>query len=275
MSNARPTMVDAFRGYHRWMLQTVENLGRVLDLYTTDRAEHGVTEVAEALGMGKSKAHLLLSSMAEVGILRRVPGGRYRIGWRALQLDRIAAETTPFRLPGRTAAVALARRTGETIHLGALDGGRVVYVDRMRGARATDIPLSQIGKHLPAHCSGVGKVLLAHRERDEVDEYLVRHGMEAFTPATHTDPDQLHRELETIRRIGVAYDREEVVPGLGCVAAPIHDVGGDVCAAISISGPAERVQDQGDHYRRLVAGAARSIEKHIARDEMVKTVQQS
>lgn len=204
------------------MLQTVGNVGRVLDLYGAESPELGVTEVAVALGMGKSKAHLLLSSMAEIGILQRIPGGRYRIGWRALQLDRIAAETTPFRLPGRSAAVALARRTGETIHLAALDGGKVVYVDRMQGDRATTLPLSAIGKRLPAHCSGVGKAMLAHLPREDVDAYLERHGMERFTKTTVTDARTLHRELEEIRRTGVSYDREEVVPGLACVAAPIR-----------------------------------------------------
>jgi len=248
------------------VLQTVENVGRVLDLYGPDRPELGVTEIGVALGMGKSKAHLLVSSMTEIGLLRRVHGGRYRIGWRALQLDRVAAETTPFRLPGRSAAVALARRTGETIHLAALDGGQVVYVDRTQGDRATTLPLSAIGKRLPAHCSGVGKAMLAHLEPDVVDAYLEQHGMERFTKATITDPRKLRRELDAVRRTGLAYDREEVVEGLACVAAAIRGVEGVVVAAISISGPVERQRSSEDEYRRLVLGAATSIEKRIRPD---------
>jgi DNA-binding IclR family transcriptional regulator len=245
------------------VLQTVGNVGRVLDLYSAERPELGITEIASALGMGKSKAHLVVSSMAEIGLLLRVPGGRYRIGWRALQLDRIAAETTPFRLPGRSAAVALARRTGETIHLAALDGGQVVYVDRMQGDRATTLPLSEIGKRLPAHCSGVGKALLAYLDAEAVDAYLARHGMERFTKATITDPRKLRRELDEIRRTGLAYDREEVLAGLACVAAPIRDQDGQVIAAISISGTVERQRDNADEYRRLVLAASKSIEKRI------------
>lgn len=245
------------------MLQTVGNVGRVLDLYSSERPELGITEIAAALDMGKSKAHLVVSSMAEIGLLLRVPGGRYRIGWRALQLDRIAAETTPFRLPGRSAAVALARRTGETIHLAALDGGRVVYVDRMQGERASQLPLSAIGKRLPAHCSGVGKMLLAHRDPAEVEAQVARHGLERFTDATVTDPQELRRELDAIRRAGVAYDREEVVPGLTCVAAPIRNSEGEVVAAISISAPVEVARAKADEFRRLVLGAAQGIERRI------------
>ncbi len=256
------------------MLQTVGNVGRVLDLYDPDTPELGVTEVAVALDMGKSKAHLLLSSMAEIGVLQRVHGGRYRIGWRALQLDRIAAETTPFRLPGRSAAVALARRTGETIHLAALDGGKVVYVDRMQGDRATTLPLSAIGKRLPAHCSGVGKAMLAHLPAQDVDAYLERHGMERFTRTTITDVRKLHRELEEIRRTGVAYDREEVVPGLACVAAPIRDADAVVVAAISISGAVARQREHADEYRRLALGAVASIEKRIRQLRPTTAVQQ-
>jgi IclR family KDG regulon transcriptional repressor len=245
------------------VLGTVKNLGRVLDLYSSDRAELGVTEIADELGMSKSKAHLLVSSMAEIGVLRRVHGGRYRIGWRALQLDRVAAETTPFRLPGRSAAVMLARRTGQTIHLAALDGGRVVYVDRMQGERATQLALSAIGKRLPAHCSGVGKVLLAHLDPEEVETQLERHGMERFTPATITDPRTLRGELDEIRRQGLGFDREEVVTGLSCVAAPIHDADGEVVAALSISAPVEVSRANEDAYRRLVLGATARIDKLI------------
>jgi DNA-binding IclR family transcriptional regulator len=250
--------------YRGLVLQTVDNLGRVLDLYSAERPEHGITEIATQLGMSKSKVHLLVSSMAEIGVLRRVPGGRYRIGWRSLQLDRVAAETTPFRLPGRSAAVALARRTGETIHLAALDGGRVVYVDRMQGSKALKIGLSQIGKHLPAHCSGVGKALLAQLPAEVVDGHLERHGLASFTPATITDPTALHAELARIRETGVAYDREEVVAGLQCVAAPIRDADGTVVAAISISAPTPRAFSREHEYRRLVVGAAASITRHVA-----------
>src|SRR5947199_10486110 len=94
------------------MLLTVRNVGRILDLYSVDTPERGPTEVAAELGMGKSKAHALMASMAEIGLLRRVSGGRYRAGWRALELERIVRDSSPFRPVAYAVAETLARPCG-------------------------------------------------------------------------------------------------------------------------------------------------------------------
>jgi len=249
------------------VLLTVRNVGRILDLYSVETPERGPTEVAAELGMGKSKAHLLLSSMAEIGLLRRVAGGRYRAGWRALELERIVRDTAPFRPIAHAVADRLARHCGETVHVAALDAGQVVYVDRLRGPRAVQIPVSEIGATLPAHCSGVGKVLLAHLDPGEIDAILDRHGLTAFTASTITDRDALYAELPRVRRDGVAYDRQEVVEGLACVAAPIFDRDGPVVAAMSISAPLERFAGSEAAYRSAVVRAARAVTERLREDD--------
>jgi DNA-binding IclR family transcriptional regulator len=168
-------------------------------------------------------------------------------------------ESTPFRPVAYEVAARLARHCGEVVHVATLDGGRVVYVDRLLGARAIDIPLSEVGSTLPAHCTGVGKVLLAHLEAGELDAILDRHGLTTFTDRTITDRDALYAELHRVRRDGVAYDRGEVAAGLACVAAPILDRDGRVCAAISIAAPAERFAAAGEAYRSAVTRAARLV----------------
>ena len=82
-------------------LLTVESVGRILDLYDLDAPEHGPKEVSKKLAISKSKAHALMSSMERIGLLRRIPGGRYRLGWRPLELERIVLATTPFRPAAR------------------------------------------------------------------------------------------------------------------------------------------------------------------------------
>lgn len=245
------------------MLLTVQNIGRILDLYAVDRPEWGPTEVASELGMGKSKAQQLLSSMAEIGLLRRVSGGRYRPGWRALQLERIVTGSAPFRPVARAMAEVLSQRSGETVHVATLDAGRVVYVDRIVGARAAPIPASSVGETLPAHCSGVGKVLLAHLDPGALDAVLDRHGLPRRTKATITDRDALYAELHRVRRDGVAYDREEVVKGLTCVAAPITDPDGVVVAAISLSAATNRYARSGDAFRAAVIQAAAGVSARL------------
>jgi DNA-binding IclR family transcriptional regulator len=241
------------------MLLTIRNAGRILDLYGAESPERGPTEVGAELGIGKSKAHALMASMADIGLLRRTAEGRYRVGWRALALERIVRETTPFRPVAYEIAARLARHCGEVVHVAALDGGRVVYVDRLLGSRAIDIPLSDVGSTLPAHCTGVGKALLAHVEPGELDALLDRHGLPVFTDRTITDRDQLYAELHRVRRDGVAYDRGEVARGLACVAAPILDAEGRVCAAISVAAPSDRFTAAGEAYRSAVVRAARMV----------------
>lgn len=248
------------------MLLTVQNLGRILDLYDAEHPEHGPTQVAAALGMSKSKAQMLMSSMAEIGLLRRMAGGRYRVGWRGLQLERLVTGAAPFRPVARAMAVRLARHCGETIHVGTLDAGRVVYVDRIEGARGVEIPVSNVGASLPAHCTGVGKVLLAHLDPGQVDAILDRHGMDRRTPATIVDRDALYAELHRVRRDGVAYDREEVVAGLSCVAAPVHDADGVVVAAMSVSAPTVRFAESEAAYRSMVVQATLGVSARLRSD---------
>ena len=157
----------------------------------------------------------------------------------------------------------LARHSGETVHVAALDAGQVVYVDRLRGARAVEIPVSQVGATAPAHCSSVGKVLLAHLEPGEIDAILDRRGLPRFTPATITDRDALYAELHRVRRDGVAYDREEILRGLACVGAPIMDGEGSVVAAMSIAAPVERFATSEAAYRSAVVRAARSVTERL------------
>ncbi|MEV4421502.1 IclR family transcriptional regulator [Patulibacter sp. NPDC049589] len=246
------------------MLLTVINVGRVLDAYDEDHPERGVAEMAEALGVGTSKAHALMTSMAEIGLLRRVAGGRYRIGWRSLELVRLITESTPFRPVAQRVAATIARRSGEVVHVGTLDGGRVVYVDRFVGARGADIPVSSVGSSLPAHCTGVGKVLLAHQEAGIVDVVLDEHGLERRTKNTIVVREQLYAELHRVRADGVAYDREEVQLGLSCVAAPIVDDDRRVVAALSISVPTERFVRAETALTSTVRRAARTISDHLA-----------
>lgn len=245
------------------MLLTVKNVGRILDLYDLEHTEHGPTEVAAKLEMSKSKAHLLMTSMAEIGLLRRTPGGRYSVGWRALSLERLVTGGAPFRPYAHAMAVRLARHCGEMIHVAALDAGRVVYVDRVPGARAVKLPMSRVGAVLPAHCSGVGKLLLAHLDPGQIDAILDQHGMPSLSPNTICEREALYAELHRIRRDGVAFDREEVQLGLSCVAAPIIDHDGQVVAAISISAPTDRFRDSEDGYRSTVVNAADGVSQRL------------
>lgn len=244
------------------MLLTIDNAGRVLDLFTTDVHERGVTEVALELGVSKSKAHALLSSLARVGLLRRTPTSRYRLGWRVLRMNRALDESTDFRDAARPVMRVVHERFGETVHLGTLDDGRVIYVDRRIGRAGSSHP-SAVGMLVPAHATALGKVLLASLRPAALSDVLERRGLAACTPNTITDATRLVEELESVRLRGFATEREESVPGLACVAAPIVATGPHIVAAVSMTVPTERFDAHALTFQRAVVLAAHHISRAL------------
>jgi DNA-binding IclR family transcriptional regulator len=124
--------------------------------------------------------------------------------------------------------------TRETVQLAVLDGGDVLYVEIISGHRKVPTP-SRRGGRMPVHCTALGKAMLAFSD-DVGVQWLAGHGpLAPRTPRTITDPVRLTRELHEIRRLGLAYDRQEASPGLVCVAAPIRGADGNARAALSVS----------------------------------------
>jgi DNA-binding IclR family transcriptional regulator len=243
------------------MLLTISSAGRVLDLFTSSVHERGVTEVALELGVSKSKAHALLTSLAQVGLLRRTPAGRYRLGWRLLKLNRILDESTDFRAAARPILRVLRDRFTETVHVGTLDRGRVMVVDRALGRDGVAADDAAVGASLPAHCSALGKVLLASLERAELVDVAMTHRLEAHTPRTATKLDELVLQLDEIRVHRIAVEFEERRPGFVSVASPIITPGPQTVAAISMTAPVDRFLANESIYRRAVSLSA----KHVSR----------
>ncbi len=269
------------------MPQTIKKAMQILDLFSLDRPELGVSEVARALGLPKSTTSELMSSLADQRLLSRMGKGRYRLGWRLFALSQTLLDTTEFRIEARKVMEELVRGWKETMHVAVLDGVQAVYIEKLQPVPAVKIRITRAGARLPAHSSGVGKVLLAHSEWAYVAERLEDQGMPELTPNTITDLHALAGELEQVREQGYAYDNEETLVGLCCVAAPIYGSGGPVVAAISFSVPAYRFCPRKDEYTTAILDAARRISENAsptleeypgyeveeARDERAKTGQ--
>ena len=245
------------------MLQTIDKAGQVLDLFTPERAEWGVSEVAKQLGFPKSGAHAVISSLASNGLLRRTRRGRYKLGWRVMSMNQILLDSTDFRPEARRAMEYLVDRFGETMHLAALQGAEAIYLDKVQSSRGTIVNITGLGNRLHAHGSGVGKVLLADLQWEEASEILAEHGIPALTPNTITTQERFHIELEEVRKKGYACDCEETVPGLCCVAAPVRDRTGEVVAAMSFSVPAYRFEQGEERYRAAIVETAREVSRNI------------
>jgi DNA-binding IclR family transcriptional regulator len=245
------------------MLQTIQKAGELLALYDREHTEWGVREVASKLKVAKSSAHDLMASLAKLGFLNKTEDNRYRLGWRLVTLSETLLATTELRKEAHPILEELASHYQETIHLAILDDTQAVYVDKLEGRQAVRVELTSLGARLYAHCSALGKVLLAYSEEDEVRRIIQTAGLPRFTDNTITNEEDLLQSLAKIRKQGFAYDLEEILPDLCCVAAPIYDYSGKVTAAISMSIPAFRFRRSQTEYRDAVIRAGRAISKRL------------
>jgi IclR family acetate operon transcriptional repressor len=234
-------------------------LGRafaLLGCFTVADAELSLAEMSARTGIPKATVHRLVGQLAEWGAVEQTPAG-VRLGMRLFELGQLAPRHRDLRESALPHMEDLLQATAHTVHLAVLDGTEVVYLEKLTGRGGPPLP-SRVGGRMPAHCTGVGKALLAFSPTATVAEVagseLVRR-----TPHTVTTPAALTRELADIRRSGFAYDREESTPGVVCVACPVLGTTGDVVAAISISGWSNRL-DTG-----RVASAVRTATLSISR----------
>lgn len=231
---------------------------RIIDaLRTLDGA--GVTDLAEHLELPKSTVHNHLQTLRRNEYVTK-QGSEYAVGLRFLQLGEHARDRRPIATIAPPEIDKLAEETREMANLLVEEHGRGVFLYRAKGADAVHMD-THAGKRVPLHTTGFGKAILAHLPDERVERVLDRHGLPAVTPSTITDRGRLLEELETIRERGYAYDDEERLEGLRCVAAPVI-VDDDVLGAVSVSGPRSRIR--GDWYREelpsLVMSTANVIE---------------
>lgn len=249
------------------MLQTIKKIGRVLDLFTVEKPEWGVSEVAEALEMPRSSAHVLLSSLVETGLLQSRDRGRYRIGWRVAELNETLRGTVDVRSVASPILEQLVDQYGETAHLAIMERSRVLYIDKVAGTHMVHVLGARVGAQLEPHCSAVGKVLLAHRTSYDIEQILSRTSLRRLTSATITDPVKLREELASVRRTGIAYDIGEAVSEVHCVAAPVRDGMGVVVAAVSVTVPRSRFEPARAEFTDAIKSAAAEINVQLSSAE--------
>jgi len=207
-------------------------------LASFDGCDHalGLSEISHRVGLPKSTVHRLANQLCAVGWLERNSGG-YRVGLKLLELGSVALQRTGLREAAFKHLHSLALRTGMVVHLGILDHGEVVYLDRVTTSRVS-LP-TRVGGREPAYCTALGKVMLAFT--DPASQASALTGMRRRTESTVIEPRAIQSALDSARQTGVAYDREEAYQGLGCVASPIRS-GARVIGAVSVTGPIARIR---------------------------------
>jgi IclR family transcriptional regulator, acetate operon repressor len=243
-------------------VRSVHRALRALELIA-EEGELGVTDLGRGLGVHKATASRLAATLADGGLIERDPTtDRYRLGFGLIRLVGAAMASIDLVRTAHPVLEELADRTRETINIGVLSGSGVVYVDQVSSAHLI-AGTNWVGRRTPLHASSSGKVLLAHMPESERQQLLAR-PLEAVAARTVTDPARLLRQLEEVRARGYATIQDELEEGLNAVAAPVRRLGGEVVAALSISGPSFRVRAVDlPRLGRLTIDAADAVSRRL------------
>jgi DNA-binding IclR family transcriptional regulator len=226
----------------------------------------GFAEVVARTGLPKASAHRVLRELTAMGYLTYNPDTKkYRGSLKLANLGSEVMANFDLRDHAHPHLLELRRATDHTCHMAIRDGDVGVYVDKVESHDYEIKLFSEVGKSFYLHCTGLGKVLLAWSDPNDVKVILAR-PLKAFTDRTITDSERLLRELEAVRAQGYALDREEITRGIMCVAAPVFGVQGNCIAAVSTTFPAYLNEERGiDLERMAVLNCAQAISGNLSR----------
>src|ERR1700756_3067239 len=192
-----------------------------------------LAQIVRRTGLPRSSAHRMLDRLVQLRWLRR-SGRDYELGMRLVELGSLAVHQDRLVRAAKPLLGELHRATGLVVHLAVLDGADVVYLEKV-GDRVVGALPTRVGGRQPAHCTAVGKAILAYSDEDAAVDLQVRK-----TKYSIASGSQLAVELAKVRAHGIAFEREESLLGFGCVAAPIGSPG-EAVAAVSVCGPMSRM----------------------------------
>lgn len=236
-------------------IQVIDRMMRLLDALAAHPDPVSLKQLSLTTGLHPSTAHRILNDMVVGRFVDRVDSGTYRLGMRLLELGNLVKA----RLSVRDAALdpmrELHRATGQTVNLSVRQGDEIVYIERAYSERSGMQVVRAIGGRAPLHLTSSGKLFLSADDIKAVRAYATRTGLAGHTRNSITDLGKLERELHLVRLRGVARDNEELELGVRCIAAGIYDDASKLVAGLSLSAPADRMQD--NWVQDLVSTAAR------------------
>ena len=243
-------------------LKSVATALDLLDCFITDE-ELGVSEVARRLGVAKSTAHRLLTTLASRGLIEQSPStGRYKLGLHLFELGHLALSRVDLRRESRTMLEELRELSGWTVHLAIAQGADTLFLERLPTLRGMSA-MGEYRRRWPLHATSSGKAICAYDP--EAAQARIGAGFPAFTSHTITSDAAFRADLAATRKRGYATSREELMYRLGSVAAPVLDPQGFARAAISITGSIDGLGEGADRQVRLVVAAAQRLSKTLAR----------
>ena len=239
-------------------LKSVASALDLLDCFVTDE-ELGVSEVARRLGVAKSTAHRLLTTLQSRQLIEQNPvNGKYRLGLHLFELGQLALTRVELRRRSLTLLEELRELSGWTVHLSVVQGADALFLERLPTLRGMQV-MDEYRRRWPLHATSSGKALCAYDP--EAAAARIAAGFPVFTAKTISNEKQFREELAKVRQRGFATSHEELMTRLASVAAPVLDSHGIALAAISITGASADLGNNQDRQVRLVTMAAKRLSK--------------
>jgi DNA-binding IclR family transcriptional regulator len=237
-------------------IQSLARAFSIMEEVARSREGISLAELSKKVGLHNSTTFHLVKTMVSLGYIRQIKDGkRYRIGRPLFALAASALDEIEMVSLATPVLEELSRETGESGHFAVRMGDTVVVVARTAGPGAFQLT-DRVGVVRPAHCTALGKVILAALRPDQLDRFLERNELSAVTPKAITDVDALKGDLDEVRRSGMAFDDGEFNTEVRCVAVPVKNFTGQVIGAIGISGPIWRLSIQALQSRAKIVQAA-------------------
>lgn len=241
-------------------IQVIERMFSLLDALAAHQDPVSLKVLSERTGLHPSTAHRILNDLAIGRFVDRPEAGSYRLGMRLLELGNLVKA----RLDVRDAAIGpmrdLHKLTHQPVNLSVRQGDEIVYIERTYSERSGMQVVRAVGGRAPLHLTSVGKLFLAHDDPQRVRAYAARTGLSGHTRNSITDITRLERELAQVRQNTLARDDEELELGVRCMAAGIFDDQGRLVAGLSVSAPADRLEESwADRVRATAAQISQSL----------------
>jgi len=245
----------------------IQSFGRMMDIlgsFTTVARALSLAQIAQSAGLPRATTHRMLTALREIGFIQQeARSGLYSLGIRLFELGSLALTNMDLLREAKPFMDRLSRLANESVHLGVFDGYNVIVVEREDPQERVSARSLGGTESAPAYCTSVGKAVLAFQGAEVIDR-IVAAGMKPFTANTLTTAEALNAELAVIRKRGYSIDNSEHQIWVRCVAAPIRNAGGQVFAAVSVTGPSDRVTEaRTQQLSELVMQAADSISRQL------------
>jgi IclR family pca regulon transcriptional regulator len=218
--------------------QSLERGLAILSCFTPERPVLGILDIANELEMSRASTHRYVSTLVVLGYLEQDTARKYRLSLRVTDLGMSALNSTGLREHSHQYLEELCQRTSYTVNLSVLDGSQIVYVDRARSHRRAQSKIDlglHLGSRLPAYCTAMGKLLLAHLPKDQQEERIARMKLTKRAASTITSKRALRKELQGILEARFAVNNGELIPELYAISAPVRDEAREVVAAVNMA----------------------------------------